>query len=311
MKTDSLNRRLRFAPPQPLDQNIVLGERDLLLFEALDRHGPLPSTILFEFTKPNFDNFNRHQKRLTHLYNGSKNDAPFLARPRQQFNSFYARSNHLIYDLDRSGRRMLAEQGRLSRFAPRRSDPFLHQFMGACVSASIELACRKKRIRFIHKAEIFTHEKCPGATRDAHNPLAFAEKGAVPDNLFGLEYPHGGFRFFAVEIDRNTESIERRSINQNSFGKKILQYIDIFRDWTFRERWGLPNLMLLTVTTNANHLANLLDFLKKQHSRYAERFLFKALSEFGTNWQVPREPLTDLLTEPWMRPGDAFDISKA
>ena len=51
MKTDALNRRLRFAPPNPQVSRLVLTDLDYLVFEAINRHGPLPTHYLFEFVR--------------------------------------------------------------------------------------------------------------------------------------------------------------------------------------------------------------------------------------------------------------------
>jgi hypothetical protein len=62
MNTDTLNRRLRFAAPNPLVRRLQLVDADILAFEAINRHGPLPSHYLYEFTK--------HVRRdKTHLVN--------------------------------------------------------------------------------------------------------------------------------------------------------------------------------------------------------------------------------------------------
>ncbi|MGI0133549.1 MAG: hypothetical protein ACREBW_01135, partial [Candidatus Micrarchaeaceae archaeon] len=81
----------------------------------------------------------------------------------------------------------------------------------------------------------------------------------------------------------------------------------------YRSRWGIPNLLVLTVTTNVTHMHNILDYLKKltQHDqKAAERFLFKAKPEFGSNWRVP-DVMADILAEPWLRAdGTSFSIAK-
>lgn len=72
MKTDALNRRLRFAKPNPVVARLQLTERDFLLFAAINRHGPLPSHYLFELTRHQARSFKHLQYRLTELYNGDQ-----------------------------------------------------------------------------------------------------------------------------------------------------------------------------------------------------------------------------------------------
>jgi Replication-relaxation len=303
MQTDSLHRRLRFARPQPLEKGIVLSARDISIFETLHRHGPLPTNYLFEATKHIAEDYNGLQHRLTALYNGTK-DGAFLIRPLQQFASFEARYQPLIYDLAPKAERALVERGLFARYATRRSDPFLHRFMGACVSASIEMGCKRHGLRYIGKEEIFASTKCPAATKESPNPLAIPISGfaggraLIPDDLFGIQYGQQFYRFFAVEIDRNTESIEQRKLGQSTFGRKVHAYFDVFAKRTYRTHWGIPNLRVLSVTTSRIHRDNMLDFLAKQAGPTA-RFLFQEHKDFGTNWRVPRETLAGLLDKPW------------
>jgi hypothetical protein len=315
MSTDALSRRLRFAPPHPVARRIVLTEADYLAFEAIDRHGPLPTHYLYQFTKHLRKDYTQLQNRLTDFYNGTRAQSPYLVRPPQQFAGFEARYQHVVYDLAPTARMALAERGTLARFSPKRIDPFLHRLMGACVAASIELSAPLKGLRYIPREEILSRASCGGA-RDNQSPMAIPlpgigeRKRLVPDDLFGLEYPGTGFRFFAVEIDRNTESIERRSLDQNAFGKKIAGYLQILRTRAYPGWWGIPNLHILTVTTNATHARNIIEHIQKQDdSTYAERFAFTCEPAFGENWRVPRNVL-GLLDNPWITVAADKDISR-
>src|SRR5450631_3445156 len=102
MHTDLLTRRIRFAPPQPVDKRIELSGSDLELFAAIHRHGPFPTLYLHQFTTTK--NFNTHQHRLTKLYNGTEHGA-YLSRPPKQFESFYARYQQIVYDLNEESKR--------------------------------------------------------------------------------------------------------------------------------------------------------------------------------------------------------------
>ncbi len=294
---DTLNRRLRFASPQPSNERIILNESDVTVFETIHRHGPLPSNYLFAFTER--ENFNHFQHRLTKLYNGGA-QASFLVRPPQQFASFHARYSPIVYDLNEQSKALIA----LSPFI-NRADPFVHRLMGACVGASIELACRKKGLRYISRHEVLSKKGRP-----MELPLSqFApQKTLVPDDLFGINYG-GAYRRFAVEIDRNTESIERRKIDQNTFGKKLACYLDAMRRQTYKDIWGIPGMMVLIITTNEAHMQNMMAYLTTLDLKLAERFLFKTLSTFGANWRVP-PILTDIL-DPWHSVVGTFDITKS
>ena len=230
MPTDTLSRRIRFDSPNPVVTRLNLTEADYLIFEAIARHGPLPTHYLYAFTKHVRKDYSHMQNRLTEFYHGDA-QGPYLTRPPQQFSGFHARYSHVVYDLAPRARKALAERGTLPHIAPRRTDPFLHQLMQACVGASLELAAPQQGIRYIPRAEILAHPKL-GDAKTAKNPMALPLRGGdgatlIPDDLFGFEYPGTGFRFFAVEIDRNTESIERTNLACNSIGKKVAGYLEI------------------------------------------------------------------------------------
>ncbi|MEP7004596.1 MAG: replication-relaxation family protein [Sphingomonas bacterium] len=316
MATDLLNRRLRFSPPSPLVRRLVPTEADYLLFEAINRHGPLPTHYLHEFTKHLRRDYTHLQNRLTEFYNGDAHGA-WLTRPQQQFAGFEARYQHVVYDLAPRAKIALAERGTLARFSPRRTDPFLHQLMQACVASSLELSAIAKGLRYIRREEIFSSPKCPKSTREMQNPLAIPIEGSgqktlIPDDLFGIEYLGVGFRFFALEIDRNTESIKRKNVRQTAFGTKIVGYLGILRSQTYRTHWGIPNLHILTVTTNATHARNILHQIEKQVDKgCGDRFAFACEPSFGANWRVPKRVLSKLLGEPLITAQGMKEIARS
>ena len=292
-----------------------MTEADLLAFEAIDRHGPLPTPYLYAFTRHLRKDYSQLQNRLTELYNGTRAQPPWLVRPQQQFASFHARYQHLVYDLAPPARLALGERGWLARWSPKRTDPFVHRLMAACAGASFEQGANARGLRYIAQEEILAHPKAARA-RQAANPLAIplptidAQRALVPDDLFGLEYPGAGFRFFAVEVDRNTESIERKALAQTAFGRRITAYLQLLRTQAYRDWWGIPNLNVLTVTTSDVHRHNMLLHLAKQNEpARAGRFAFTCAIEFGANWRVPRD-LLDLLDRPWSTTAGDRDIGR-
>jgi hypothetical protein len=310
MDTDALNRRLRSAAPSPTVRRLVLTEADYLLFEAIRRHGPLPSHYLYELTKHARRDRSHLQNRLTEFYNGDANH-PYLTRPPRQFASFKARYQHLVYDLAPRARQVLAERATKALCTPKRSDEFVHQLMQACVAASIELTAPANGLRYISRNEILSHPSCPATTQQAANPMAIPTHGfggrstLIPDDLFGLEYPGQGYRFFALEIDRGTESIERKDPGQTAFGRKVDGYLHILKQRVYRDHWGIRNLHVITVTTNTTHARNILDYVRRRNEpEYARRFGMVCEPCFGANWEVPNGVLTNLLEAPWATPGD-------
>lgn len=304
MTTDTLSRRLRFAPPNPQVKRLVLQDADLLLFQAINRHGPLPMNYLYALTKHVRKDKTNLQHRLTEFYNGDE-DGPYLTRPPQQFSAFKARYQYLVYDLAPRGRKVL-EQAGTPPSSRDRKDPFLHQLMQACVGASLELAAQKHGLRYIPRDEVLSGR-----------PLALAlddRTKLVPDDLFCLEGTDdkGPWRrWCALEIDRNTESIERKATGYNTFGKKVDNYLRVLRGRLF-EAWGIKNLTVLTVTTNATHAVNMLDHVGKQNDpKFGARFAFSVVPQFGFMWEVPGTVLFHLMDEPWQSLAGPKDITKA
>ena len=313
--TDTLARRLRFSRPNPKVRRLVLTDADYLIFEAIDRHGPLPTGYLYEFTKHLRQDFSHLQNRLTEFYNGDVTGGKtggWLTRPPQQFANFEARYQHLVYGLTPRARMALAERGTCSRFALRGGGPFVHQLMAACVGASLELKATEAGIRYISREEILAHPNCVAA-KDAPMPLAIPVGGAgtlIPDDLFGLHYPGHGYRFFAVEVDRCTESIERSRNAKGTFSAKIAAYQEVLSAQRYREWWGIPNLTVLTVTTSQGHAANLVEYVRRS-GQYGDRFAFTVEPLFGANWRVPKQVLAHLLDQPWMTAHGTKDIGRA
>lgn len=289
---------------------IELTQRDLEIFRLLARYRYLRSTYIHAFVG---GNKTKLIERLGHLYH----EAGYLDRPEQQWEAVNARYMPVAYELGERARYVLADAG---QGVPRRTDrarQYRHEALVCQIVASIELESRAiAGIRFISWEEILRSPKMPAATPDSFNPKAISartgnagspcETELVPDALFGIEYETGGkksFRFFALEADRNTEPVIRRDNRQSSYARKIAQYEDIIRQALFRTRWGLPNLLVLTVTTSDRHMHALLQGAQQCACReIADHFLFRSVSR-GAAGECIAGPIPNLLTAPWQRPG--------
>ncbi len=124
----------------------------------------------------------------------------------------------------------------------------------------------------------------------------------VPDGVFGIEYRTDctkSYRFFALEADRGTMPIARSNPRQTSYLGKLATYGEIIARHVHKTHWGVPNLLVLTVTTGESRLAAMLK--RAGEDGVGPAFLFKAVSERGGLTR----PLPQLLTEPWARAGAA------
>ncbi len=314
-KTDALNRRSRFAGRQSTGKRIILGERDFAYFAALERHGVLPATYLYAFTRSLARNHKGHQQRLTELYNEdfTPHRGFYLDRPEQQYASINARYQPMAYELSTEGHRALRDKGMPRQMWEPPNGPYLHRFMTGCITASVELACRAKKLRYLSQADIFGHAKCPVSLAAADNPLALPclDGVIIPDQFFGIDYG-GKYRFFALEADRKTESIVSANAMSKSFAKKLESYLHVLEHQTYREVWGIPTLSVLTVTTSETHMNSMINQMDRlaKNDRMAARFLFKSKPQFGKYWTVP-DVMHDLLDEPWERVGNPLNIAEA
>jgi len=118
----------------------------------------------------------------------------------------------------------------------------------------------------------------------------------MPDAIFGIEYQRDGrkaYRFFALEADRGTMPIGRSNGLQTSYMTKLGAYRSILAHQVHKTQLGLPNLLILTVTTSEPRKSEIMHRVGEQAGDNAS-FLFKAVG--GTV-----VPAFQLLDEPWER----------
>ncbi len=284
-------------------KRIELSPRDLELLTLLGRYRYLRSNFLYAFLGGASEK--RFKERLGHLYH----DGGYINRPSQQWEFANCRYMPAVYELDRAGERVLREYGSdnpgglpgLGR-SGKPSRQFAHTLMVSEILASIELAVRAApRLRFISPQEVIA--RAPDQARKAGNPLEMSASGGklIPDGLFGIEYGSKAYRFFALEADRNTMPSTRSDLRQSSFLKKLVAYRTIVAERLYKTHWGIPNLLVLTVTTSDAHMRSLMTTLEGLTAS-STMFLFKATSQFG-NVQAAASPSPLLFTEPWQRVG--------
>jgi hypothetical protein len=301
-------------------KHIELSERDIELFRLLDRYRYLRSNFLYAFFGGASET--RFKERLGDLYH----EGGYIDRPRQQWQYANCRSMPIVYELGNAGAQVLREHGSDERDSPLLAHgragacrQFAHAVMISDIMASVELAVRENpSLRFIGWQEILA--KAPPETRRMANPFAVPVtishtfSGAkkletvrtkiVPDGLFGLEYRGGGqksYRFFALEADRATMPVVRGNLRQTSFLKKILGYRELASRQLYQTQLGLPNLLVLAVTTNERHSDSMLT-LVRELTGGSKMFLFKTMSSLGDFQEAPI-PTAQFLMDPWRRAG--------
>jgi len=270
------------------------------IFKLLTRYRYLRSTYIYAFVGGASET--RFKERLGDLFHEG-----YLDRPTQQWAFADARCMPAVHENGRGGMKALRAGGRgldadERQVAGTAHRQFLHALMICEVLASIELAvCGDERLRFITWPEILA--RAPEAIRASGRPfrLPLPSGGYLaPDGLFGIEYrcdDAKAYRFFALEADRGTMPIVRSNPKQTSYLGKLAAYGDIIAQQAHKTYWGIPNLLVLTLTTSA---ARLSEIVTKLGANGQPVFLFKAVEERSFS-----KPIPTLLTEPWTRAGHA------
>jgi hypothetical protein len=274
-------------------KKIELTTRDIEIFRLLERYRYLRSTYVHAFVGGASQT--RFKERLGDLYH----EGGYLDRPKQQWQVAGSRYVPVVYENTEKSRRLLHEQGIVvdRREAPHRQ--FSHTLMTCEILASIELATHDcPGLRFIPISEILG--KVPERTCNTRYPMRIpaGNDSITPDGLFGLEYESFGrksYRFFCLEADRATMPIRRSERRRTSFLAKILTYRELLAKQAYKSHLGLPNLIILTVTTSESHKAHMLIALRDAINQ-SPQFLFKAMGDMAS-------PMPTILTAPWERVG--------
>jgi hypothetical protein len=308
-------------------KRIELTDRDIEIFRVLDRYRFLRSTYLHAFVGGKSET--RFKERLGDLYH----EGGYLDRPEVQWRLVDSRYKPIVYELTRRGRQALDRQGAVPDRMPlfHRVDlggcrQFPHAVMVSEIIASFELGARPNpNLRFISWEEIL--QRAPEETRALRIPFALPTRVrfmfpasakqecidtvAIPDAMFGLEYRHGGrrqYRFFALEADCGTMPIERSTLGQSSLLRKVCAYREVVSSQLHRTQLGLPNLLILIVTSSQPRLQAIQQLIKRVTGGSK---LFLSTTTRATGESEPHMPLSSLLTEPWLRAGfDAVQLDQ-
>ena len=170
------------------------------------------------------------------------------------------------------------------------------------ILASLDLGVRADpNLRFVAWPQILA--RAPEQTRASTTPFrAPVPSGGylVPDGLFGIEYSAGdkkAYRFFALEADRGTMPVARSNGSQTSYLGKIAAYREITAHHICKTHFGLPNLLVLTVTVSETRVHEIMSRLGESAGGNAV-MLFKAVGAPDLTVPAPQ-----LLFEPWQRAG--------
>ncbi len=296
MKThDSVGRGL-FAPytQKPL-VNFVPNPRQVRWLQWLNLHGLASTKYLHECTSGTHRCVQTTSRMLRQLYDGQ-----LIMKPRQQRATTSADSNFTIYALSERGAVYLKDAG-LWVDAIQPTGHWVHQYMVACIAASLHLTCQRAGLQFIpgHKITQQLAVKIPYDWNGRRY-----ENTLIPDSLFAIRYPTG-FIAYALEADRSTETIDPTSPYRKSVRRNVRQYENLVGTGRYKEVFNLNcPLMVLNVTVSDTRARRCLEILCEETGacRY---HLFAVVPEFRTPFRPPKYLLNHLFDQPLTRAGMA------
>jgi hypothetical protein len=283
-----------------IGKRIELTARDIEIFELLRRYRYLRSTYIHAFVGGASET--RFKERLGDLFHEG-----YVNRPLEQWEFAGARHQSAVYEIGAGALRVLREVGAdlddgLTFLRKAGQRQFLHSLMICEALASLELGARATpALRLIGWPEILG--RAPDAIRASPVPFRLPVPSGgylVPDGLFGIEYRSAAaktYRFFALEADRGTMPISRSNLGQTSYIEKLTAYRGLIERGAHKTHVGIPNLLVLTLTTSERRCKEIMLRLSGQPHNSAA-FLFMAVSGHAF-----LRPLPMLLTKPWERAG--------
>lgn len=277
-------RRKRFSRSHT---TIRLTSDDEVILAHVRRHRFLRSSHLVKLLP------HRPPKKLIERI-GALYHAGYLDRPRAQID-FYARagSTPMVYALgDKSGDPFVefprADWAEKNRTVTR---PYIeHALMVADVMVAIEVALRD------HRTWALEHADELGSLRPATNrspswslTTILPSRGkrlvatVIPDAVFALRDPvTNRRRFFFLEADRGTMTIDNNDLAQPSYRRKLSIYYAALRARQHQALFGFDNVRLLNVTTSAARIASMIAVVNDLvHGAPSGRFLFADLPSFA------------------------------
>ena len=198
--------------------------RELHWLAHIARHGPQSSLYLHDLTADTHRCADTTRRQLQKL-----RAAGFLFLPPQQRATQHADFNPYIYDLTPKGRIWLRDRGYVVPASPVQGH-WVHRYMTACVTSSIEIAAARDGVRYIPMHEIL-------ARKGASLAIPVGRQKLIPDQLFALDYG-GSFRAFAVEVDRGTEPLTSAT-TRKSYASSIDLYGELLANGRYRDHYPI------------------------------------------------------------------------
>lgn len=305
METSTLRRKRPRSSPTPSGKRTAITDNDIFgIFELLSRHAQLTTKQLVAFDR-RYESKTRN--RLTDLYHKEGKWLERLSEKIKFANSLFIDE---MYRLGKDAEELLASRGiipaedwvRATRIggnstAPSRILRLAHDHMASHVALDIEIGARAAQVRFRNHIEIISAspartQALPNPLNIAVPPIADAPSWTEPDALFAIDA-----RFFAVEADMGTESIEA------VIKPKIRAYREIVASGAIDDHFSTGTLRVLFVTVNEKRMRNMMQAVASiARNGRSTMFCFACRPDLA---QYTRAPAPDgrMFREPWRRVG--------
>jgi hypothetical protein len=266
-----------------------MSHRKLQLLKWIDRSGAARANLLYALDGGCRQNV---KVALTELKR-----AGFIYRSTKDEDSLFADHGvYYIYSLTQKGKQLLKDDGH-EPYEWKAEQQRWHRVMLSDIVGSLEIIARTKELPFKTRTDILGSSDSfvlEAGTITHPNGDTYSHP-VYPDELVAI-----GDTYFLIEADRATESIWRSNFKTSSYFRKLLQYQNVFRTFSY-QKLGLPHLFVLHISTSPEHTSNILK-LAEDIGMKSRGNLFKGLSILAHRTRTVR-PLLDLLDHPWDRAG--------
>jgi len=306
MQPNTIRKHRPRSQPTPHGKRTTITEHDIFgIFEPLSRHAQLTTKQLVAFDRRCAS---KTRNRLTDLYHEQGAWLERLSEDIAFANSLFVDE---MYRLGDDAHALLKARGVIpsqpwvlaSRIGGNSSTPsriirLAHDHMASEIALDIEIGARNAPgIRFRNHIDIIA--AAPARTRSLPHPLRVAvpqipgaPKWIEPDAFFAI-----GERYYAIEADRGTESIE------TIIKSKIIAYREIVASCVIDEHFGTDNLRVLFVTTNDRRMRNMMDAVASVATNGRSRmFGFSCRPDLADFTRAPA-PTGHMFAQPWERVG--------
>lgn len=332
METDTAKRRSRKVPqPTGLDWEVTRETAERLL-EPASRYSRLPTSYLIDFYR------SAHVKKILKNLWHEPSKLPetehlFIRHDRGVgFDVFHQTGPAVPTWLTRRKLRDHISHAwvETTKVGGTFKEP-THDNTTCLITASIELAARKRGITFLSHIDILnnasrsaqfaphplnipigaiSHQFPNGVRKNLENALL------VPDALFGLRYslPNGKTKtaYFALEYDTGSEAREpTQDLKRASWVRKVVSYTkgsDENYGAPIYKYLGINNLRVLAVLPNLPSVAHVQEIAARDG--YPAQYLYKVISAIPPYDRQPK-PMYEIFNEPWQSASGPVDLSQA